>query len=87
TQGVFTTRQTRHLPKGAFFRGAALSPWKKGRKKGHMRHGDQVGSERGCGLLDSLWRARLLFSGMSGAVKVNVFLSLAGGVGDGQGCC
>ncbi|CAI9600689.1 unnamed protein product, partial [Staurois parvus] len=33
TKGVFTTRQTRHLPRAALFRGAALPPRRKDRRR------------------------------------------------------
>ncbi|CAI9612404.1 unnamed protein product, partial [Staurois parvus] len=46
-----------------------------------MQLRDQVGSERGCGLLDGVCRARLSFPGMSRAVKVSVSLSLSSGGG------
>ncbi|CAI9555219.1 unnamed protein product, partial [Staurois parvus] len=51
---------------------------------GHMRHGDLVDSERGCGFHDGVCTARLSFPGMSRAVKVSVFLSLT--MGDGGWC-
>ncbi|CAI9568030.1 unnamed protein product, partial [Staurois parvus] len=42
---------------GRHFLERQCHPWKKGWKKGHTQHGDQMGSERGCRLLDGVFRA------------------------------
>ncbi|CAI9542198.1 unnamed protein product, partial [Staurois parvus] len=55
-RGIFTTRQTRHLPRAAFFRGAAPLPRRRdGRRdtRAMVTRWDQ----RGCGLLDGVCRA------------------------------
>ncbi|CAI9553168.1 unnamed protein product, partial [Staurois parvus] len=80
--GVYLPQGKQGICLGRHFLGGGIAP----QKKGHMQHGDRVGSERGCGLLDDVCRALLSFLWISRAVKVSVFLSaLSMGRGGGGG--
>ncbi|CAI9580279.1 unnamed protein product, partial [Staurois parvus] len=69
--GVFTTRQTRHLLRVAFFRGAAPLPGRRNRRRGPCGMGTRWDPREAADCLKVYEEPqRLSFQGMSGPVKV-----------------